>query len=424
MDAKQTIMIVDDEHDVLNSLKRVFRKPPYEVHVFDSARSALDSMGTVNPDLIISDMRMPEMDGAEFLSQARVVRPMAPRILLTGQADKKDTIRAINEGDIFGFVNKPWDNEALISLVDEGLAKRKQEKLKNRALHTLKKMHDDAAQGRTDVELRLAEESKAREENSQALDDAYVLMEESFLNLLDMKQPGQRALAHHLEEVVDKLSRRLGVSERDCDLFHRASRLHGVGKIGISDIILSKPYAKMSDEEKEIYQAYPTSSACTLIAIEAFAECSDLLFKQKEHIDGSGFPNGLKKQDLSKLNNIFNVALEYSELRYTPGVGVLSHDQAISKMKAQSAAYDAVVFKALINVSLDRDLYDKNSKAIEVAVHALEPGMIVCDDIYNDNNMLLLRGGAPVTEGLITKLANLQKQIGEPISVSVFTKPE
>jgi len=424
LDVKYKIMIVDDEQDVLNALKRVFRRPPYEAHVFDRAQSALDVINDLKPDLIISDMRMPEMDGAQFLKKAKEARPMAPRILLTGHADKHETIRAINDGEIFGFVAKPWNNDELMSLVEDGLSKRHQEQLKNRALHTLKRMHDDVSEDKQNVEQKLSEESKEKERCSQALDDAYALMEESFLNLLDMKQPGQRAFVHQLEEVVVKLSEKLGLGLEERHLLLQASRLHGIGKIGIADETLNKPYEQMTDDEKSSYHMYPTSSACTLIAIEAFSETTDLLFKQKEHMDGTGFPNGLKKEDLSRLNTVFNVALDYSEMRYLPGIVAASHEQAVKKMQEHARWYAPEVLKALVNISLERDLVDKTSQAKTIAVHGLEEGMIVRDDIYSKNNILLLRGGAPVTEGLIDKLANLQKQVGAPIMVNVIIRSE
>ncbi len=420
MDTQYNIVIVDDEQDVLNALRRVFRNPIYKVHAFDDARIAIEALKELRADLIISDMRMPNMDGAEFLRCAKDLRPMTPRILLTGHADKEDTIRAVNEGEIFAYVSKPWDNDQLLKLTAEALSRRNKEVKKNRALHTLKKMHEDVSERKADVEQRLAAESQQRFMTVQALHDAYALIGESFLNLLDMKQPGQRAFAYQLEEIVQKLSERLGCSDAESQLLKQASRLHGIGKISVPDATLAKPFAKMSDEETEVYKGYPANSACTIIALEAFSECSDLLFKQKERADGTGFPMGLTKDDLSHLNLIFNAALSYCELRYSPVAVPLSHDQAMQKLKQTPQAFDSDVIKALSLVDIERDLVTKSTKSIVVPLHSLEPGMIVKEDIYGERNMLLLREGSIVTESLIDKLSNMQKQMGARITVSVI----
>lgn len=420
METQYNILIVDDEQDVLNSLRRVFRNPKYKVHTFEEATLALEALPEIRADLIISDMRMPKMDGAEFLRLAKVLRPMTPRILLTGHADKEDTIKAINEGEIFAYVSKPWDNEQVLNLADDAIARRDKDVKKNRVLHTLKKMHEDVSERKADVEQKLEQESRQRTETTQALNDAYALIGESFLNLLDMKQSGQRALAYQLEEVAQKLAECLDLEEADIRLLAQAARLHGIGKIGVPDVILEKPFAKMTADEQALYKTYPANSACTIIAIETFSDCSDLLFKQKEAADGSGFPAGLKRADLSKLNLIFNAALEYCEKRYSPVAIPRTHDQAMQKLKEKSGAFDADVLKALSNIETERQLVTNTDHTIVVPLHSLEPGMVVKEDIFGDRNMLLLREGSVVTESLIDKLSNMQKQMGEQITVSVL----
>jgi response regulator RpfG family c-di-GMP phosphodiesterase len=281
-------------------------------------------------------------------------------------------------------------------------------------------MHEDVSELKADVEQRLVAESEQRTMTVQALNDAYALIGESFLNLLDMKQPGQRAFAYQLEEIVQKLAEKWGCSELECQRLKQASRLHGIGKIGVPDATLSKRYAKMTESEKELYKGYPANSACTIIALEAFAECSDLLFKQKECADGTGFPMGYGKEELNHLNLIFNAALSYCELRYSPVVVPLRHDQAIQTLKLTASAFDADVLKALANLDIERDLFKKSAKSVVVHLHSLQPGMIVKEDIFSDRNMLLLREGAIVTESLIDKLSNMQKQMKEKITVSVI----
>ncbi|MBV1909583.1 MAG: response regulator, partial [Kangiellaceae bacterium] len=103
------ILCVDDEKNILASLKRVFRKDGYKIFLAESGAEGLQVLREQNIDLIISDMRMPHMDGAEFLNVANDIRKNVPSILLTGYSDQESTVRAINDGQISGYISKPWD---------------------------------------------------------------------------------------------------------------------------------------------------------------------------------------------------------------------------------------------------------------------------------------------------------------------------
>ncbi len=112
-----TILFVDDEPMILNSLRRLF-DDDYEVLTAESGKKGLDLLAKQDVGVVISDQRMPEMLGHEFLSQAKVLRPDAIRILLTGYSDIDDTIRSINDGEIFRYVNKPWQASKLLETIN------------------------------------------------------------------------------------------------------------------------------------------------------------------------------------------------------------------------------------------------------------------------------------------------------------------
>jgi two-component system, probable response regulator PhcQ len=126
MDTMQPrILIVDDQPDVLDILKEILSRGPYTVLSAPSGEEALALMGRHPIDVVISDERMPGMQGSEFLAVARQRHPDAMRIILTGHASVEATIRAINEGEIFRFLTKPVNNEDLHTAVAEALANKK-----------------------------------------------------------------------------------------------------------------------------------------------------------------------------------------------------------------------------------------------------------------------------------------------------------
>jgi len=118
------ILIVDDEEMVTTSLRNLFRlRTDYEAITFTSPEEALRSAERHMYDLVISDYLMPDIDGITFLSRFKEAQPQAVRILLTGYADKESAIRAINEIGLYQYVEKPWDNDALLMVVKNAIEK-------------------------------------------------------------------------------------------------------------------------------------------------------------------------------------------------------------------------------------------------------------------------------------------------------------
>lgn len=113
MEDRARILIVDDEEFVLNALERSLRLDGHEVIKYQDAVQAIEFLKGQEVDVIISDHLMPQMKGLDFLREAKALRPRAVRILLTGHADLQLALRAINEGEVYRFFTKPWDDETL-----------------------------------------------------------------------------------------------------------------------------------------------------------------------------------------------------------------------------------------------------------------------------------------------------------------------
>jgi DNA-binding NtrC family response regulator len=110
-----SILMLDDDLLVTDTLGALFREEsPWDVDLFNSPSAALASMNKRSYHVVISDFVMPEMDGISFLKQARKLQPSTSRILLTGYADKENAIRSINEAGLYHYIEKPWDNDALL----------------------------------------------------------------------------------------------------------------------------------------------------------------------------------------------------------------------------------------------------------------------------------------------------------------------
>lgn len=116
------IMIVDDEENVLSALQRAFRgQEEWDIEVYSDPQSALKRARTANFDLFLSDYRMPQMNGVQFLSAVRELQPDAMRLILSGHTDHEGLLGAINEAQIYRFVDKPWQNHELLAILQQAL---------------------------------------------------------------------------------------------------------------------------------------------------------------------------------------------------------------------------------------------------------------------------------------------------------------
>src|SRR5690349_6007563 len=115
------ILLVDDEESILNSLRRLLRGQPYEVLLATSGAQALEVMALQPVDLVMSDARMPNMDGATLLAHIRQGYPATTRIMLTGYADPSAIIKAINEGQIHHYISKPWNDDEMLLILRQAL---------------------------------------------------------------------------------------------------------------------------------------------------------------------------------------------------------------------------------------------------------------------------------------------------------------
>ena len=155
--ARGLVYLIDDDPLVLSSLGRLLElETPHSVRTFDGSERALEAMREEAPDLLISDLGMPGMDGLELLRRARRIAPHSARIVLTGFADKDSAIRAINEAGVYQFVEKPWDNDQLLVTVQNAIDRAALERELHQTIEALRGRNLELE--RTLAELRDAQD--------------------------------------------------------------------------------------------------------------------------------------------------------------------------------------------------------------------------------------------------------------------------
>lgn len=121
--ADLAVLAVDDEKSILNSLRRSLRKEPYKLFTAESGAEGLEILAANNKiQMVISDQRMPNMSGTEFLSQVKKLYPDTMRVVLSGYAEAEAIVDSINRGEVYRFIGKPWEEDDLKSIIKQGLA--------------------------------------------------------------------------------------------------------------------------------------------------------------------------------------------------------------------------------------------------------------------------------------------------------------
>ena len=140
----KTILFVDDEDGILNSLKRIFRNEQYRILTANSGQKGLQLLSENKIDLVVSDQRMPNMTGAEFLHQVSRYYPLTNRMIMSGYVDIEAVIGAVNQGKICRFLTKPWDKNIFKKTIDDCLKHQSDSTIhiqnKNKQIQKLKKI--------------------------------------------------------------------------------------------------------------------------------------------------------------------------------------------------------------------------------------------------------------------------------------------
>ena len=170
----RTILLLDDEPFILKALSRLMmEEDDWEVDTFLSAAEALEALKNKDYEVIVSDMRMPEMSGDRFLAQAAEIQPRSVRIILSAYAEKELILNAVNNGKIWTYHQKPWENDELILLIKNALDYYEKESENLRLTEKLSQMNEEL--------------ERLVEEKTQILQ----IREKAFSNILSHQSPEQ-----------------------------------------------------------------------------------------------------------------------------------------------------------------------------------------------------------------------------------------
>ncbi len=417
--AQQKVLCVDDEVNILKSLRRLFVSEPIELMAASSGAEALALMQQHQFDLIISDMRMPSMDGAEFLTKAYALQPDSYRILMTGYADIQSTIAAVNSGKISRYIAKPWNNQELITAVQDGLklvglernnkALQQQVLEQNRQLKVLNQDLEHRVELRTTQLKQILNQLKYSMKQVENQNQSLMKVLYNQINVNPMID-GQFAL--RLSYLSRNLARNMGLTPQQQEHMALAGMLSEIGLSGLPPALLSKPARSLDENEWIRYREHTRFAEEILSPASAMAPVAEIIRHQYELFNGSGYPDQLNGESIPIGSRILAVARDY--YGYLNGRMLpkrIDADSALRMMRQQQGAlYDPLVLMALSEVrsgDAPTETIRSPSANGSLSLDQLEPGMKLKANVYNQKNMLLLPEGQVLTEAVISKLKRL-----------------
>ena len=272
-----TLLCVDDEPNILSSLRRLFRPCGYRVLVAESGAQGLDILRSEPVDLVISDMRMPHMDGAQFLAAVRAEWPDVMRFLLTGYADMASAIEASIQGQSYRYMNRPWVDDDLLISVRQGLDARALQRDKERLEALTRQQNETLRELNDSLEAKVQERTDELQKAHEQLKQSFFVAVKIFTSLIEMRHPITAGHSRRVAALARSIAQRMGLKGADLQNVFVAGLLHDIGKIGFSDALLSRAQRTLSDDERRIYQKHPVDAELILIGIDELSPIAQLV---------------------------------------------------------------------------------------------------------------------------------------------------
>jgi len=423
------ILLVDDEENVLKALKRLFIEDEgLEVHTASSGREGLELLKNTEFAVIVSDQRMPEMTGVEFLQQAKELCPDAIRIMLTGYADINATIKAINDAGAYRYITKPWNDKEIKFVIKEALDYFWLIKENKRLFALSEKQKEEAANWSKELEyyvqmhtIDLTNKNKEIKALNAKL-QTYLKGTTNALNFLI--QVRDKTIFNHSKNVAliaETIAKKLNLDASEVEMINLAGFLHDIGKIGLPDSILIKKIEELSPDEMNQYIKHPVIGQMIIDFVEDLKPVGELVRHHHEHFNGSGFPDKLKREKIPIGSRIIAITDRFERL--AEGFSIRDSLKKISFEVSQE--FDPLLYNVLeiTAYELEDSLFSPDDIIeAELSIQNISPGLLLSRDVMGKSGLVLLKKDSVLTAKNIEQLAKAFHMDQVQHSIFVYKK--
>ncbi len=374
----EKVLMVDDDRNLLDSFRRQFRK---RINL-ETAASGADAIQAIRDGgpfaVVISDMQMPNMDGIEFLSKVRVISPNTVRIMLTGNANLDVAIDAVNDGNIFRFLNKPVDTDQLFQTISDSVQQY-------RLITSEKILLNKTLKGAVDL----------------------------MADIISMVNPVAFSHASRIKQYAHTIVHSLSLE--DSWHYDLAAMLCQLGYISLPDELVQKvaQSEELNLEEKQQYKSHPAMGARLLKHIPRLEVVADMVERQNDIVAKIEFQGKLSNENKAILGGqILRVAIAYEQL-ISQG---MDEQAAIDELKDKPDEYDPILVETLKLGSQNRKV-----EVMTLAIDQLKPGLILDQPIKTQAGTLLVAKGQAISQAVLFRLLAAQESGFVSGKVRVFS---
>lgn len=305
-----TVLVVDDEQNVRSALRRTLVSEGHNILEAGNAEEALNVLECNAVKLVISDIRLPGMNGTELLKKMAERHRGVRRIVLTGCDDLPRTIDAINEGGVHQYLTKPWDNDELRRIVAEQLQVEKNDRDWGTQVQTLRS-NVNKLNKKLDITTKLL--SFTTETLRYSRYDTVIQLQET---LTRYQTPLKAELTDRVQILTERIAIDMKLGHRVREVLKLATRLHRLGEFALPIELINKCSRDMTDDELQLYKTYPAISASLVDAADD--ELIGIISAHRLYLNGSGMVSG-GVDEIPLGSRILCVATEYEELKLLKG---------------------------------------------------------------------------------------------------------
>jgi response regulator RpfG family c-di-GMP phosphodiesterase len=392
--AAPRVLCVDDDSRTLAALGREMRRAGYHPLAAESVAAAtavLQDPGS-RPDVIIADLRLPDGDGIALLADAAREQPSSVRILLTGFADFEASLRAINQGHVFAFLEKPWQRQDLAATVAAGLE-----------------------QQRASADRAAFQEAVEPPTGAAADGDIRPLLE----RLEALQSPVKCGHGTRLAGLLRGLCGYLHLRPDTVDEICLAARLHDVGESALPFAIQETPELRLRGAALAEYRRHPEIMADILETVPRLRQVASIVRLHHERWDGNGFPEGRRGNAIPAPVRVLRVLDVFDEaLHGHYAAQRMSVDEARALIREESGRlFDPRAVNAFLRWQAQQT--PASQEQTGVAVIDLRPGMVLARDLITPDGVLLVPAGHRLSPALLQRVQSLSSRFAETLRVEV-----
>ncbi len=409
--ANASVLIVDDDEIVLLALSETIGLEGYKVTTSNSAIEALALAKRESFNVIVSDHLMPEMTGLELFSQLKDIQPNASRVLITGVLTLKTVIDAVNKGEIFRFLAKPWVREELVATVKNATQRHQLLEVNSQLQRDTQTLNQRLVQSNTQLEEKIHELSISK----RALDSAHQALTHNFNHSLELCyriiNTYHPMLGKETKAIVDLCTRMAEtglLGDHAAHVLKVSAWLQNIGLLGISRALITKarqaPHT-LTENEQLLVNNHPVYGQTIAAFIDDLAEVGATIRAHHERWDGSGYPDGFAMYAIPETARILAVAVYYVEC-------ALPQSEAVEAVIRESGkAFDPEAVRLFLKSTQPMQL-PRHIK--EVLLAELQAGMVLARGIYSPGGLLLIPEETNLSEKILKKITD--HNMVDPIS--------